>query len=89
MFEAVEYVEARDRPGEPVTERHLGEFSEQASACETARAALGDFLATGSSDYAWWIVRQRGARMASWIADSRSQKEFVLDLSSGQLVETG
>ncbi|HEY7704387.1 MAG TPA: hypothetical protein VID03_06100 [Acidimicrobiia bacterium] len=89
MFEAVEYVEARDRPGEPVAERHLGEFSELAAACDTARQALGEFLTTGSSDYAWWIVRQRGARMASWIADSRSQKEFVLDLSSGQLVETG
>jgi hypothetical protein len=89
VFEAVEYVEARDRPGEPVTERHLGEFEELSAACETARGALSDFLTTGSSDYAWWIVRRRGARMASWIADSRSHKEFVLDLTSGQLVETG
>jgi hypothetical protein len=89
VFEAVEYVEAKDRLGEPVAERHLGEFPELGAACESARAALGDFLATGSSDYAWWIVRERGARLATWIADSRSHKEFVLDLTSGQLVETG
>jgi hypothetical protein len=32
-------------------------------------------------------VRKTGARLAEFIADSTSNKEFVLDLSSGELVE--
>jgi hypothetical protein len=41
----------------------------------------------GSTDYAWWIVRKSGATIAEYIADSKSNKEFVLDITSGQLVE--
>jgi hypothetical protein len=33
------------------------------------------------------VVRQPGARLAQFISDSRSAKEFVLDLSTGQLIE--
>jgi hypothetical protein len=42
---------------------------------------------TGSEDYVWWVVREPGQRLAQFIADSKSDKEFVLDLATGQLVE--
>ena len=87
MFEAVEFVERKDTPGAPVEERILGQFETEGDAVIEARAAREAFLLVGSDDYAWWTVRQRGARLARWIADSRSDKEFVLDLRSGQLVE--
>lgn len=87
MFEAVEFVERKNAPGVPVEERVLGEFEREEDAVTEARAAREAFLLVGSEDYAWWTVRQRGARLARWIADSRSDKEFVLDLRSGQLVE--
>jgi uroporphyrinogen-III synthase len=85
MFEAVQFVELRGEP-EPM-ETVLGEFGEELVAVESARAARVAFSATGSDDYAWWIVRKKGARLANFIADSKSDKEFVLDLSSGELIE--
>jgi hypothetical protein len=85
MFEAVQFIELRGRhePSETV----LGEFPDELEAVEAARHARREFMADASEDYAWWIVRRRGARLAEFIADSRSDKEFVLDLSSGELVE--
>lgn len=85
MFEAVQFVEPMGEP-EP-TETVLGEHAIEADAVDAARAARETFLATGSVDYAWWIVREQGARLANFIADSKSNKEFVLDLRSGELVE--
>lgn len=85
MFEAVQYIEYRDQP-EPV-ESNLGDFVEEMDAVEVARRARQEFLDSGAEEYAWWVVRQPGARLANFIADSKSNKEFVLDLSSGQLVE--
>ena len=87
MFEAVQFIEYRDQP-EPV-ESKLGEFSEEVDAVVVARNARQEFIATGADEYAWWVVRQPGARLANFIADSKSDKEFVLDLSTGQLVEVG
>lgn len=85
MFEAVEFIESREHP-EP-SERVLGEFSEELDAVDAARVGKEAFSQTGSADYAWWIVRKKGARLANFIADSKSDKEFVLDLTSGELVE--
>ena len=85
MFEAVEFIEVTKEP-EP-RETHLGEFQQEMLAVEAARAARLRFMDTGSEDYAWWVVRKPGARLAHFIADSKSNKEFVLDLTSGQLVE--
>ncbi|HEX6220478.1 MAG TPA: hypothetical protein VF115_05255 [Acidimicrobiia bacterium] len=85
MFEAVQFVEKHGE-FEPV-ETVLGEFDSESPAVDAARAARDSFRATGSKDYAWWIVRKKGARLAEFIADSTSNKEFVLDLSSGELVE--
>lgn len=85
MFEAVQFVEGRGM-GEPA-ETVLGEFDVEIDAIEKSREARIAFLETGSKDYAWWIVRKRGARLANFIADCRSNKEFVLDLRSGELVE--
>lgn len=85
MFEAVQFIERREDP-EP-TETVLGEYNEELHAVEASRQARATFFETGSDDYAWWIVRKKGARLANFIADSKSDKEFVLDLSSGELVE--
>jgi hypothetical protein len=51
------------------------------------REARGKFLESGADDYSWWVVRKKGATLAEFIADSKSAKEFVLDIRSGQLVE--
>ncbi len=85
MYEAVEFVEV-SRLGEP-RQTLIDEFADEASAVEAARQARREFLETGSDDYAWWIVRKAGATIAEFIADSKSNKEFVLDITSGQLVE--
>jgi hypothetical protein len=85
MFETVEFIEI-EKGAEP-SETVLGEFAEELEAVEAARAARDRFAAGGSDDYAWWIVREKGARLANFIADSKSPKEFVLDLVSGELVE--
>ena len=87
MFEAVQSIDSRERPGSPIQETHLGVFEEEPDAIDAARAARQSFFDSGSTDFAWWIVRPVGARLAHWIADSNSAKEFVLDLRSGQLVE--
>lgn len=85
MFEAVQFIERRgmQEPDESV----LGEYAEETDAIESARTSRAGFMEKGSDDYAWWIVRKKGARLANFIADSKSDKEFVLDLSSGELVE--
>lgn len=85
MFEAVQFIEYRGRP-DPV-ETHLGEFAEEMDAVGVARVARQQFVDSGADEYAWWVVRQAGARLANFIADSKSNKEFVLDLTTGQLVE--
>lgn len=85
MFEAVKFIERRGMP-EP-DETVLGEYAEEVDAIESARISRVGFMETGSEDYAWWIVRKKGARLANFIADSKSEKEFILDLSSGELVE--
>lgn len=85
MFEAVEFIDRNAEPTAPPEERVLGEFEDETVAVNVARAAREEF--GQSEDYAWWIVRQSGLRLARWIADSRSTKEFVLDLTSGELVE--
>lgn len=85
MFEAVQFVELTGEP-EP-RETVLGDFEEELVAVDAARDARDQFMAAGSSDYAWWIVRKKGARLANFISDSKSSKEFVLDLSSGELIE--
>ena len=85
MFEAVEFIET---PGQPEpSEKVLGEFSEEMEAVQMARAAKMEFATSASKAYAWWVVRQQGAKLAHFIADSKSDKEFVLDLTSGQLIE--
>jgi hypothetical protein len=85
MFEAVQFTDVRDRD-EP-DQRVIGTFPDEVSAVEATRTAKAEFAESGSEDFAWWVVRQPGARLAQFIADSRSDKEFVLDLTTGQLIE--
>ncbi|HEX6147467.1 MAG TPA: hypothetical protein VF083_11860 [Acidimicrobiia bacterium] len=85
MFEAVEFTEVRDR--EEPDQRVIGTFPDEIGAVEATRTAKAAFAESGSEDFAWWVVRQPGARLAQFISDSRSDKEFVLDLTTGQLIE--
>lgn len=85
MFEAVEFIDRKAQPAAPPEERLLGSFSDENRAVAAARGARDEF--SDPEDYAWWLVRQSGARLARWIADSRSDKEFALDITSGELVE--
>jgi hypothetical protein len=90
MFEAVEFIEEEVAPGRstPVpTETVLGTFHDESEAVGRARAAREGFMGAQREGYAWWIVREQGARLANWISDSRSDREFALDLTSGELVE--
>jgi hypothetical protein len=85
MFEAVEFTEVRG--SEDPNQRILGEFPDELAAVEAARQAKTEFAESGSDIFAWWVVRQPGAPLAQFISDSRSEKEFVLDLTTGQLIE--
>ena len=85
MFEAVEFTEVRGR--EEPNQKILGEFPDEVTAVEAARDAKSQFVESESEDFAWWVVRQPGAKLAQFISDSRSDKEFVLDLTTGQLIE--
>jgi hypothetical protein len=85
MFEAVQFIE---RPGAPEPEETiLGEDAEEMDAVDMARVARREFMTTDTDEFAWWVVRKKGARLANFIADNKSDKEFVLDLTSGELVE--
>ncbi len=85
MFEAVEFTEIRGR--EEPEQRIIGVFPDEITAVEAARDAKQDFVASGSEEFTWWVVRQPGAPLAQFISDSKSEKEFVLDLTTGQLIE--
>jgi hypothetical protein len=85
VYEAVQFIEVEGR-AEPV-QTILGVFPDQSEAVELVRASRGKFVESGANDYAWWVVRKQGATLAEFIADSKSDKEFVLDIHSGQLIE--
>jgi hypothetical protein len=85
MYEAVQFIEV-EGDAEPV-QTILGEFPNESPAVELVRTTRSAFVESGAEDYAWWVVRQQGATLAEFIADSKSGKEFVLDIRSGQLVE--
>ena len=65
----------------------IGTYPDEIGAVEAVRAAKTDFVESGSEDFAWWVVRQPGATLAQFISDSKSDKEFVLDLTTGELIE--
>lgn len=85
MFEALEFIDKADDPVAPPEQRELGTFDDEQDAIRAARTARGIF--DSPADYAWWVVRSQGATVSRWIADSRSAKEFTLDLTTGELVE--
>jgi hypothetical protein len=87
MYEVVEYAESKDRLGQPPTQRRLGVFAAANEALERGREAWRTAVASGTDDYMWWVVKRQGAELAEWIADSRSAKEFAVDLRTGQLIE--
>ncbi|NIA24276.1 MAG: hypothetical protein GWP04_01770 [Gammaproteobacteria bacterium] len=87
MFEAIEYIEeeAAGLPTGAIHERAIGLFFTEVEAVLTARAARSSHW--GRREYAWWVVRREGEQLASWIADSRSGREFVVDISKGRVVD--
>jgi hypothetical protein len=88
-FEAVEVREPARVPGELPTgpiETSLGHFDEEADAVAVGRAAWHGFRENPNTDVAWWLVRAQGEELARWIAESRSDVERVLDLTTFQLV---
>lgn len=90
MFEAVEFIEEEVVAGRaaPIpSETVLGTFQNEEDAVKRARAARAGHMSSGVNGYGWWIVREQGARLANWISDSRSDREFALDLTTGELVE--
>lgn len=89
QFEAVEFREPALQPGDRYTgpiETSLGTFEDEADAIGVAREAWKGFLANPTKDVAWWLVRVPGEDLARWIAESRSDVERVLDLTTKQLV---
>ena len=89
LFEAVEFREPALQPGErykgPI-ETSLGTFEDETEAIAVARQAWRGYLESPNNDVAWWMVRVPGEELARWIAESRSDVERVLDLSTKQLV---
>lgn len=86
MFEVVQFTDPKHPPGQPIVEERLGLLDDEHEAVELARSAMESYVSSVGDDYVWWIVRNEGSTLARWIADSRDQQEFVLDLRSGQLV---
>ena len=88
-FEAVEFREPAlvpgQRPTDPI-ETSLGRFEDEADAVATARDAWHGFRTNPTSDVAWWLVRAEGEELARWIAESRTDVERVLDLTTLELV---
>lgn len=90
MFDVTEYTDVRpsvDNPNPTPLERLLGSFESETDAIKLARVTRTEFLESERIDYTWWTVREPESRLANWIADSHSPKEFMLDLTSGELVE--
>jgi len=85
-FELVEFVEPALGEGAHfggTESRVLGVFETEAVAVAEGRARWKAFQASGSTDVAWWIVRD----LARWIADGSNATERVLDLTTNTLVE--
>ena len=89
MYEAVEFTDTGPTSADPTpSQTILGEFDEFEEAVKAARAARESHGTDRSATtYRWWLVRKPGAQLAEWIADSRNDKEFMLDVRTGQLVE--
>ena len=86
MFEVMQFTDMKHPPGQPIIEQKLGAYDSEPDAVEIARSSMDNYVASAGDDYVWWIVRAEGSTLARWIADSRDQQEYVLDLRSGQLV---
>ena len=90
-FEVVEFIELTFQPGRsmpPPSEVIVGTFDSEDGAVTAARAARDLYIKeNGARRDAWWLVRHPGSQLATWISDASSDREFVLDLRSGQLVE--
>ena len=90
VFEVRQFVEPALTPGqryEGPIETTLGTFVDEADAVAAGRAAWEAFRSRDTHDVAWWLVKVPGESLARWIADSRSDVERVLDLTTQQLVE--
>ncbi len=87
MFECIVTVDHFEDAKSSIRQELIGEFADERVAVAAARHDRAAFIESGSREYAWWVVRRSGEQLAKWIADSRSDREFVLDIRTGQLVE--
>jgi len=87
MFECIVAIDHFENSTSTVLRETIGEFADERVAVAAARHDRAAFIESGRTEYAWWMVRQSGEQLARWIADSRSTREFVLDMRSGQLVK--
>lgn len=88
MFEAVACFEIWQGGEIRVGETVLATTEDLSDAVAAARVAREEYIGGSETGYAYWLVRKPGATLAAWIADSRSSKEFTLDLTTGELVES-
>ncbi len=90
MFQTLHYVEEENETGRVVSafrEMEIGRYSTEQAAVAAARASMATFVHAERPEYAWWIVRREGEQMATWFADSRTRREFTVDLMTRRLVE--
>jgi len=88
-FEVIQFVEPEHKVGQRYTgpvETEIGRFDSESEAIAFAREAWKTHIARDRYEVAWWIVRVPGEQLARWIADSRSDVEKALDLTTRQLV---
>ncbi|MGQ0848339.1 MAG: hypothetical protein ACT4OP_04360 [Actinomycetota bacterium] len=81
----MEFVE--ETLGAEPTKRLVGTSDDLDHAIELARSAWHTYERKDDRAYAWWTVQDPKAQYASWIADNRSRKEFVVDLRNGELIQ--
>lgn len=89
-YEVVQFVEPAPGSGAAAlgpAETVLGRYPAEAEAIAAARAAWVSFRKERPRDVAWWLVRVPGEQLARWIADSHSDRERVVDLRTGRLVD--
>jgi hypothetical protein len=85
----LEYRPADDAGGGAIDEARMGEFDDPAAAIEVARARRVEVRSQADPEDRWWVVRQEGSIQALWIAESRSDRERVIDLRSHAPTRTG
>jgi len=90
QYELVEFRDPAFAHGQPIPETIsivVGVYASEGEAIAKGRTLWKAFRGERSRDVAWWIVRVPGEPLARWIAESASEAERALDLTTQTLVE--